>query len=92
MSGASAAGTLAEVRAKQLERNGQKLSEAEKSALHEEIRAAYDEQADPRYGAARLWIDAIIDPAKTRDVLIEALEVCSLNPDVPRFNPGVLQT
>jgi acetyl-CoA carboxylase carboxyltransferase component len=92
MSGASAANTLAEVRAKQMERGGKILSEAEKKALHDEIKATYDAQADPRYGAARLWIDAIIDPAKTRDFLITALEACSLNPDVPRFNPGVLQT
>ncbi len=92
MSGASAAATLAEVRARQLERDGKKLSAAEKEAIHEEIRADYDAQADPRYGAARLWIDAIIDPAKTRDVLIAALEACALNPEVPRFNPGVLQT
>jgi 3-methylcrotonyl-CoA carboxylase beta subunit len=92
MSGASAAITLAEVRARQLEREGKVLSDAERSALHEEIRADYDAQADPRYGAARLWIDAIIDPAKTRQVLIAALEACALNPDVARFNPGVLQT
>jgi 3-methylcrotonyl-CoA carboxylase beta subunit len=92
MSGASAANTLAEVRAKQMERGGKVLSEAEKKALHDEIKATYDAQADPRYGAARLWIDAIIDPAKTRAVLMTALEVCALNPDVPRFNPGVLQT
>jgi acetyl-CoA carboxylase carboxyltransferase component len=92
MSGASAAGTLAEVRAKQMERGGKSLSEAEKKALYDEIKDTYDAQADPRYGAARLWIDAIIDPAKTREVLITALEACALNPDVPRFNPGVLQT
>jgi acetyl-CoA carboxylase carboxyltransferase component len=92
MSGASAANTLAEVRAKQVERGGKVLSEAERAALHEEIKATYDAQADPRYGAARLWIDAIIDPAKTRDVLKIALEACALNPEVPRFNPGVLQT
>jgi len=92
MSGASAANTLAEVRAKQMERGGKVLSEADKKALHDEIKATYDAQADPRYGAARLWIDAIIDPAKTRDILITALEACALNPDVPRFNPGVLQT
>jgi acetyl-CoA carboxylase carboxyltransferase component len=92
MSGASAANTLAEVRARQMERGGKVLSEAEKAALHDEIRATYDAQADPRYGAARLWIDAIIDPAKTREVLMIALEACALNPDVPRFNPGVLQT
>jgi acetyl-CoA carboxylase carboxyltransferase component len=92
MSGASAAATLAEVRAKQMERNGKKLSEKEKAAISEEIRAGYDAQADPRYGAARLWIDAIIDPAKTREVLIEALEACALNPEVKAFNPGVIQT
>ena len=92
MSGASAAITLAEVRARQLERDGKTLSEAEKTALHDEIRADYDAQADPRYGAARLWIDAIIDPAKTRQVLMAALEACALNPEAPRFNPGVLQT
>ncbi len=92
MSGASAANTLEEVRAKQLERGGKTLSDADRKALHEEIRAAYDAQADPRYGAARLWIDAIIDPAKTRDALITALTACALNRDVPTFNPGVLQT
>ncbi|HUD12191.1 MAG TPA: acyl-CoA carboxylase subunit beta [Terracidiphilus sp.] len=92
MSGASAANTLAEVRAKQMERGGKVLSDAEKKTLYDEIKDAYDAQADPRYGAARLWIDAIIDPAQTREVLITALEACALNPDVPHFNPGVLQT
>jgi 3-methylcrotonyl-CoA carboxylase beta subunit len=92
MSGASAAITLAEVRARQLEREGKTLTESEKEKLHEEIRADYDAQADPRYGGARLWIDAIIDPAKTRQVLIAALEACAMNPDVAQFNPGVLQT
>jgi acetyl-CoA carboxylase carboxyltransferase component len=92
MSGASAATTLADVRARQIERGGKALSEAEKTALYDEIRATYDAQADPRYGAARLWIDAIIDPARTREMLIAALEACALNPDLPRFNPGVLQT
>lgn len=93
MSGAAAATTLADVRARQLERgNGKPLSETEKRTLYDEIKAAYDTQADPRYGAARLWIDAIIDPAKTRDVLITAIEACALNTQVPRFNPGVIQT
>ncbi|HVN92328.1 MAG TPA: acyl-CoA carboxylase subunit beta [Terracidiphilus sp.] len=92
MSGASAAATLAEVRARQLERSGKALTDAEKTEIYDQIRATYDAQADPRYGAARLWIDAIIDPAQTRSVLIMALEACALNPDLPRFNPGILQT
>jgi 3-methylcrotonyl-CoA carboxylase beta subunit len=92
MSGASAATTLAEVRAKQVERGGTALDEAGKKAIFDEIKSSYDAQADPRYGAARLWIDAIIDPVETRAVLMTALEAASLNPDVPKFNPGVLQT
>ena len=92
MSGASAATTLAEVRAKQVERGGKALSEEQRKKIFNEIKATYDAQADPRYGAARLWIDAIIDPAKTREVLITALEACALNPEVAKFNVGVLQT
>ncbi|HWY68741.1 MAG TPA: acyl-CoA carboxylase subunit beta [Terriglobales bacterium] len=92
MSGASAAGTLVEIKIKQLERGGKKLSDAEKKELYESVKSTYDEQMDPRYGAARLWIDKIIDPLETRDVLIAALEAASLNPDIPKFNVGVLQT
>ena len=92
MSGASAANTLVEVRVKQMERSGKVLDEAGKKAIFDEIKATYDAQADPRYGAARLWIDAIIDPAQTRQVLMTALEACAMNPEVAKFNPGVLQT
>ena len=92
MSGASAAGTLVEIKIKQLERGGKKLSEDEKKKLYDEVKATYDEQMDPRYGAARLWIDQIIDPAETREALITALEAASLNPELPRFSVGVLQT
>ncbi|HZP24202.1 MAG TPA: acyl-CoA carboxylase subunit beta [Terriglobales bacterium] len=92
MSGASAANTLVEIKIKQLERGGKKLSEEEKKKLYDEVKATYDEQMDPRYGAARLWIDKIIDPAETRQAIITALEAASLNPDVPKFSVGVLQT
>ncbi len=55
---------------KQLEREGKKLSDAEKKELLDSVRATYEHQTDPRYAAARLWLDAIIDPAQTRDALI----------------------
>jgi len=92
MAGASAAGTLVEIKIKQLERGGKKLSEEDKKKLFDEVKATYDEQTDPRYGAARLWIDKIIDPAETRDAIIMALEAAALNPEVPKFSVGVLQT
>ena len=92
MSGESAAGTLVEIKIKQLEREGKKLSDAEKKELYESVRATYEHQTDPRYAAARLWVDAIIDPARTREALIEALESAALNPAIPEFKTGVLQT
>ncbi len=92
MSGESAAGTLVEIKIKQLEREGKKLSDAEKKELFESVRATYERQTDPRYAAARLWVDAIIDPARTREALIEALESAALNPAIPEFKTGVLQT
>ncbi len=92
MGGDSAAGTLVEIKIKQLERGGAKLSEAERKTLYDSVKATYDEQMDPRYGAARLWIDKIIDPMETRDAITHALEAAALNPDVPEFRTGVLQT
>jgi 3-methylcrotonyl-CoA carboxylase beta subunit len=92
MSGASAATTLVEVRIRQMERGGKHLSEEEKSQVFASIKAAYDEQTDCRYAAARLWVDAIIDPAKTREVLFTALKAAALNPEVAKFHPGVMQT
>ena len=92
MGGDSAAGTLVEIKIRQLERSGKKLSEEEIKQLYESVKQTYDEQMDPRYGAARLWIDRIIDPMETRDSIVTALEASALNPDVPEFKVGVLQT
>jgi acetyl-CoA carboxylase carboxyltransferase component len=92
MGGDQAAGTLVEIKIKQLERGGQKLSEEEKQALYDSVKDTYDAQTDPRYGAARLWIDKIIDPMETRDAITTALEAASLNPEVAEFKVGVLQT
>ena len=92
MSGDAAAGTLVEIKVKQLERSGKKLSEEERKELLDTTKKTYEEQTDPRYGAARLWIDKIIDPMETRQAITQALEAASLNPDVPEFKVGVLQT
>jgi 3-methylcrotonyl-CoA carboxylase beta subunit len=92
MSGAAAAGTLVEIKIKQLERGGKKLSEQDRKELFDATKATYDHQTDPRYGAARLWIDKIIDPMETRQALIKALEAANLNPEVKEFKVGVLQT
>src|SRR5438128_4019011 len=92
MSGAAAAGTLVEIKIKQLERGGKKLTDEDKKELFNSVKATYERQTDPRYGAARLWIDKIIDPVETREALITALEAAALNPEVKEFKVGVMQT
>jgi len=92
MSGDAAANTLAEIKLKQLEREGKRLDEKAKKELLDSIKATYEHQTDPRYAAARLWLDAIIDPAHTRDAIIWALNAAALNTHVPDFKTGVLQT
>ena len=92
MSGGSAANTLVEIKIRQLERDGKKLSDEEKQELLASIKATYEAQTDCRYAAARLWVDAIIDPAETRSALRLALETVALNPEIAKFNPGVIQT
>ena len=92
MSGDSAANTLVEIRIRQLERDGRRLSDEEKQELLASIKSTYEAQTDCRYAAARLWVDGILDPAQTREALTTALEAASLNSEVPKFNPGVMQT
>jgi 3-methylcrotonyl-CoA carboxylase beta subunit len=92
MSGDAAAGTLVEIKVKQLERSGKKLSDEERKELFDSTKKTYEEQTAPRYGAARLWIDKIIDPMETRQAITQALEAASLNPEAAEFKVGVLQT
>jgi 3-methylcrotonyl-CoA carboxylase beta subunit len=55
------------------------------------VKASYEEQTDIRYGAARGWIDAIIQPHETRDVLMGLLRYVSRPPAKGRFHTGVIQ-
>lgn len=92
MGGEQAAQTLLEIKIRQLEKEGRKLAEAEREELLAAIQASYEQQTEIRYGAARLWVDEVLDPIETRDRLIAALEAAALNPEIPPFRTGVLQT
>jgi len=92
MAGAQAANTLVEIRLKRLERDGKKLSAAEKEKLIATIQKTYADQLDVRYAASRLWVDKIIEPHETRAAIALAVELANLNPDVPKFNVGIPQT
>jgi acetyl-CoA carboxylase carboxyltransferase component len=89
MGGDQASKTLLSI---QLKNRGADVSEEEKTRRLEEIKARYAAAMNPRYAAARLWVDAIIDPAETRAVLARSLACAAMNPHIPEFRTGVLQT
>ena len=92
MGGQQAAETLLQIQVRALEKKDKEISEAERQALLTSIEARYDRQTTPYYAAARLWVDEVIDPADTRGWISLGIEVADLNPDIPPFNPGVIQT
>ena len=92
MGGKQASDTLLAIRLQQMEKGGRHISEDEQQQLLSAIRTRYEEEADPVYAAARLWVDGIIDPADTRGVLSCGIAMASNNPSLPLFNPGVMQT
>ena len=93
MGAEQAADTLVDLRKKAANREGSVLSDEDVHRLREEIRSSYLNQMDIRYGAARGWVDAIIAPHTTRDVLIRLLELVTRRPipEASRFHTGVLQ-
>ncbi|MEE8586730.1 MAG: acyl-CoA carboxylase subunit beta [Acidobacteriota bacterium] len=91
MGGAQAAKTLADLKVRQMARQGKELGQQERQELVQSTSEQYAHAMDARYAAARLWVDAILEPAQTREALILALEVASLNPHIEDFKTGVFQ-
>jgi len=89
MGGEQASKTLLSI---QLKNRGADVSEEEKKERLREIQARYAAAMNPRYAAARLWVDAVIDPAQTREVIARSLACVAMNPHLPEFKTGVLQT
>jgi acetyl-CoA carboxylase carboxyltransferase component len=91
MGGEQAAKTLLQIQVGALKSKGQEIDPAAEKKLLDEIKGRYDTQTTPYYAAARLWVDAIIDPADTRKVIAEGLQAAAHNPELPAFNTGVIQ-
>jgi len=91
MGGEQAAKTLLQIQVSALKSKGQEIDPAEEKKLLDEIKGRYEKQTTPYYAAARLWVDAIINPADTRKVIAEGLQAASHNTDLPVFNTGVIQ-
>jgi acetyl-CoA carboxylase carboxyltransferase component len=90
MGGEQAAKVLTQIQVASLKKQGHAPDPESERALFAETKARYDRQTTPYYAAARLWVDAIIDPADTRRWISMGIEAAN-NAPVEKFNPGVIQ-
>jgi len=91
MGGKQASETLLSIHLTQAEKKGKVVSPEEKASMLKKIADRYEHELDPYYAAARLWVDGIIDPVDTRQIISRGIEMASNNSVIPPFNPGVLQ-
>jgi 3-methylcrotonyl-CoA carboxylase beta subunit len=91
MGGEQAAKTLLQIQVAAMKAKGETLNADIEKKLLDEIKGRYEKQTSPYYAAARLWIDAIIDPADTRKMIAEGLHAVSHNREMEAFKTGVFQ-
>ncbi len=91
MGGEQAAKTLLQIQVSALKAKGLTIEPSEEKRLLDEIKGRYELQTSPYYAAARLWVDAIIDPAETRQVIAQGLQAAAHNTFIPEFKTGVIQ-
>lgn len=92
MGGDQAAKTLLQIQMSAVKAQGKELNEKEKNKLLDEIKARYRNQMAPEYAAARLWVDEIIHPLKTREWISLGIEAANQSPVEQPYNVGVIQT
>ncbi|MBT4524601.1 MAG: acyl-CoA carboxylase subunit beta [Phycisphaerae bacterium] len=92
MGGSAAANTLLQIDLAARKRRGEEVDPKESKQLLDAISASYNEQQDIFYGAARGWVDRMINPDDTREELIHALSIASTFEIAKEYKTGVLQT
>ncbi|MFT6717934.1 MAG: 3-methylcrotonyl-CoA carboxylase beta subunit [Sphingobacteriales bacterium] len=92
MGGAQAAKVLLQIEVASKKAKGEEITKEEEDILFNKIKDKYDHQTTPYYAASRLWLDAIIDPAETRNWLSMGIDCANHEQNIPRYNVGVLQT
>ncbi|MEF9479554.1 acyl-CoA carboxylase subunit beta [Chryseobacterium sp. 1B4] len=91
MGGAQAAKVLAQIQESTLKKQGKEISEEEHNEILDTISKKYQKQTEATYAAARLWTDAIINPADTRKWISMGIEAANHSPITEKFNLGVIQ-
>ncbi len=90
MGGEQAAKVLTQIQVQSLKEKGQAPDAEQEKKVFEAIKSRYETQTSPYYAAARLWVDAIIDPRDTRRWISMGIEAANYAPVAP-FKTGVMQ-
>ena len=91
MGGEQAAKTMLQIQVAGMKAKGQEVTPEQENELLKKITDNYTRQTKPFYAAARLWVDAIIDPKETRRLISEGIQAANHNPDIAEFKMGVFQ-
>lgn len=91
MGGDQAAKTLLQIQVASMKSQGKLVSAEEEKELLDRIKSGYEKQTSPYYAAARLWVDDIIDPLKTREVIAEGIAAANHQPISEVMKTGVFQ-
>ena len=91
MGGEQAAKTLLQIQVAGMKAQGKQVTNEQEKELLDNIKGSYEKQTSPYYAAARLWVDNIIDPIETRQVIAEGIAAANQNPKMDDFKMGVFQ-
>lgn len=91
MGGEQAAKTMLQIQVAGMKAKGEAVSAEKENEILKKITEKYENQTTPFYAAARLWVDAIIDPSQTRMMISEAIKAADHNADIADFKTGVIQ-
>ena len=91
MGGEQAAKTMLQIQVATLKKKGQLITPEDEQQILQQLTQRYNDQTSPYYAGARLWVDAIIDPATTRKLISEGIAAADHNPAMEEFKTGVFQ-
>ncbi len=91
MGGEQAAKTMLQIQVAAMKAKGNEVSAEQEKSLLDKITDDYSKKTNPFYAAARLWVDAIIDPKETRRIISESINAANHNPEIAEFKTGVFQ-
>ena len=92
MGAKQASETLQSIRIQSMKKSGKEIDNIEQNKIYEEIFNRYENESSPLFAASKLWVDGIINPIETREIISRGIEIANCNNKFEKFSTGVIQT